>query len=131
MKQNSETYTISELASQLDISPSAIRFYEDKGLISPARSAGNQRYYTRQDRGRLRLILRGKRFGASLDEIAEMVGPVRDHVNEKRQIDKSLYYIEKRCTELQEQKKEILVYEKDLLALKKKLKARLKEISEV
>ena len=59
-----------------------------------------------------------------------MVGPVRDHVNEKRQIDRSLYYIEKRYSELQEQKKEILVYEKDLLALKKKLKARLKDIPE-
>ena len=68
------TFTISELAAQLDISPRTIRFYEKKGLISPRRTPGNQRVYTPKDRARLKLILRGKRFGFSLDEIAEMNG---------------------------------------------------------
>ncbi len=124
-----ETFTISELASQLDISPSAIRFYEEKGLISPARSAGNQRVYTKQNRARLKLILRGKRFGASLEEIAEMIGPPIGEINEAKQIERSLYYIDKRFKELQNQKKEIVVFEKELLMLKKKLLSRLKEIN--
>lgn len=123
-----ETFTISELATELDISPSAIRFYEEKGLLLPRRTSGNQRVYTRQDRARLKLILRGKRFGAALDEIAEMVGPANKEINEEKQIERSLYYIDKRYRELQEQKKEIVVYEKELLALKKKLLQRLKEI---
>ncbi len=125
-----ETFTISELATELDISPSAIRFYEEKGLISPARTSGNQRLYTKHDRGRLKLILRGKRFGASLAEIAEMVGPAENEISEKQQIEKSMYYIDRRFEELQEQKKEIVIYEEDLIALKRKLRERLKSISE-
>jgi DNA-binding transcriptional MerR regulator len=124
-----ESFTISELAAELDISPSAIRFYEDKGLISPARTSGNQRLYTRHDRGRLKLILRGKRFGASLAEIAEMVGPPDDELDETQQIERSIYYIDKRYNELQDQKKEILIYEKDLIALKKKLNERMRDLS--
>jgi len=130
MSDNSsrESFTISELAAELDISPSAIRFYEDKGLISPSRTSGNQRLYTKHDRGRLKLILRGKRFGASLAEIAEMVGPAENEISEKQQIEKSMHYIDRRFEELQDRKKEILIYEKDLIALKKKLQERLNSI---
>jgi len=63
-------YTISELAEELNATPRAIRFYEDKGLVSPQR-AGTTRVYTHRDRGRLILILRGKRLGFSLREIRE------------------------------------------------------------
>ena len=123
-----DTYTISELAAELEISTSTIRFYEEKGLLSPARTRGNQRFYTHRERGRLKLILRGKRFGASLDEIAEMVGMADADYNERRQIEKSLYYLEKNYNEIQEHKKEIRLFEKDLLSLKKMLADRLGEI---
>ena len=123
-----DTYTISELAAELEISTSTIRFYEEKGLLSPARTRGNQRFYTHRERGRLKLILRGKRFGASLDEIAEMVGMADADYNERRQIEKSLYYLEKKYNEIQEHKKEIRLFEKDLLSLKKMLTDRLGEI---
>ena len=123
-----DTYTISQLAAELEISPSTIRFYEEKGLLSPARTGGNQRFYTNRERGRLKLILRGKRFGASLDEIAEMIGMADAEYNEKQQIEKSLYYLEKKYNEIQEHKKEIKLFENDLLSLKKMLKERLKEI---
>lgn len=128
MKNMEKTFTISELAAELEISPSTIRFYEDKGLLSPARTRGNQRFYTQRERGRLKLILRGKRFGATLDEIAEMVGMADAGYNEKKQIEKSLYYLEKKYNEIQEHKKELKLFEKDLLALKKMLLGRLKEI---
>lgn len=123
-----ENFTISELAAQLDISPSAIRFYEEKGLISPARSSGNQRLYSRHDRGRLKLILRGKRFGASLEEIAEMVGPADAEINEREQIERSIYYIDRGRVQLNDRKKEIVIFERDLIALKKKLLGRLSKI---
>jgi len=93
-------YTISELASELDISTSTIRFYEDKGLISPERTPGNQRTYTKKDRARLKLILRGKRFGASLSEIAEMIGLADSGITELDQIEKSLYYLKKNTAKL-------------------------------
>lgn len=124
-----DTYTISELASELDISPSSIRFYEDKGLLLPQRSTGNQRIYTHRDRGRLKLILRGKRFGATLDEIAEMVGRADADVNEKKQIETSLFYLEKKLTELENHKKELKLFERDLAELRKKLSERLHQLN--
>lgn len=66
-------YTIGELAGELDVTTRAIRFYEAKGLIAPARR-GVARSYTRRDRARLKLILRGKNLGFSLEEIAEYLG---------------------------------------------------------
>lgn len=127
---NSEKYTISELAAEFDISPSTIRFYEEKGLLVPERSQGNQRVYSQKHRGRLKLILRGKRFGATLDEIAEMIGMADADVSEVEQIDKSLYYINKKFEEIQIHKNEIKLFEEDLLALKEKLVHRKDELSE-
>jgi DNA-binding transcriptional MerR regulator len=66
------TYTISELATEFDITPRAIRFYADQGLLSPTRS-GNSRVYTHRERTRLKLTLRGKRLGLSLQEIKDLV----------------------------------------------------------
>ena len=63
-------YSVSELATELGVTARALRFYEDKGLISPQR-AGNTRVYTYRDRGRLMLILRGKRLGFSLREVRD------------------------------------------------------------
>jgi DNA-binding transcriptional MerR regulator len=66
------TYTITELAHEFDVTPRAIRFYEDVGLLTPARS-GRNRVYTQRDRTRLKLTLRGKRLGLSLQEIKQLV----------------------------------------------------------
>lgn len=66
------TYTISELSREFDITPRTIRFYEDQGLLTPARQ-GRNRVYSRADRTRLKLALRGKRLGLSLAEIKEIL----------------------------------------------------------
>lgn len=66
------TFTITELAQEFDITPRAIRFYEDMGLIEPGR-AGRNRVYSLRDRTRLKLTLRGKRLGLSLLEIKQLV----------------------------------------------------------
>jgi len=65
-------YTITELAAEFDITPRAIRFYEDVGLIEPDRE-GRNRVYNQRDRTRLKLTLRGKRLGLSLQEIKGLV----------------------------------------------------------
>ena len=65
-------YTITELAAEFDITPRAIRFYEDMGLLEPSRS-GRNRVYTHRDRTRLKLTLRGKRLGLSLQEVKQLV----------------------------------------------------------
>ena len=65
-----QLYTVTELAEELGVTARALRFYEDKGLVRPQR-AGNNRVYTRRERGRLALVLRGKRLGFSLREVGE------------------------------------------------------------
>jgi len=65
-------FTITELASEFDITARAIRFYEDMGLLNPARE-GRNRVYTHRDRTRLKLTLRGKRLGLALQEIKQLV----------------------------------------------------------
>ena len=61
-------YTVTELAAELGVTARAIRFYEDKGLLSPSR-AGATRIYTHRERARMMLILRGKRLGFTLRDI--------------------------------------------------------------
>ncbi len=65
-------YSITELAAEFDVTPRAIRFYEDVGLLTPER-AGRNRVYTHADRTRLKLTLRGKRLGLALSEIKQLV----------------------------------------------------------
>lgn len=67
-----ETYTITDLATEFAITPRTLRFYEDKGLLAPERR-GSARIYSRRDRARLKLILRGKRIGFSLAEVQDMI----------------------------------------------------------
>ena len=67
-----ENWIIAELAKEFDVTTRTIRFYEDKGLISPER-VGQRRVYHPRDRVRLQLIMRGKRLGFSLDEIQKMI----------------------------------------------------------
>jgi DNA-binding transcriptional MerR regulator len=121
-------YSISELAAQFDISPRSIRFYEEKGLISPKRSTGNQRIYTKRDRARLKLILRGKRFGYSLDEIAEMIGMTDADISEVTQIERSLAYGERKLKEIRKQIEELELLEQDILSVREKLRKRLEEL---
>lgn len=71
-EKNRETYTISDLSEEFSVTPRALRFYEDEGLISPERH-GLARVYTKRDRARLAWILRAKRVGFSLADVREMI----------------------------------------------------------
>jgi DNA-binding transcriptional MerR regulator len=68
-------FSITELSREFDVTPRAIRFYEDEGLLAPTREGaqGRVRVYSQRDRTRLKLTLRGKRLGLSLSEIRELV----------------------------------------------------------
>ena len=72
LRPQAQSYTITELAAEFDVTARAIRFYEDVGLLTPQR-AGRNRVYTQRDRTRLKLTLRGKRLGLSLLEIKQLV----------------------------------------------------------
>ena len=71
----SATYTITDLAREFEVTPRAIRFYEDQGLLSPDREgpSGRKRVYNGRERTRLKLTLRGKRLGLTLSEIREIL----------------------------------------------------------
>lgn len=64
--------TIGQMCAEFDVTPRTLRFYEAKELLSPVRE-GSKRLFTRRDRARLKLILRGKRFGFSLEEIRQLL----------------------------------------------------------
>lgn len=68
-----QPWTISDLASDLGVTTRTLRFYEAEGLIEPNRGPGRTRTYSRRERTRMQLILRGKRFGMTLTEIAEII----------------------------------------------------------
>ena len=121
-------YIISDLATEFDISSRTIRFYEEKRLISPQRTKGNQRIYDKRDRARLKLILRGKRFGYSLDEIAEMIGMTDLNMSEVEQIEKSLDYAKKKLAEIRDRIKDLELLEEDLLSVKAKFYKRLDQL---
>src|SRR5216683_2986384 len=72
METERAEFSISELAREFDVTPRAIRFYEDQGLLAPRRD-GQRRIYTPRDRTRLKLTLRGKRLGLTLAEIRELI----------------------------------------------------------
>ncbi|MFL5257520.1 MAG: MerR family transcriptional regulator [Rhodopila sp.] len=78
-------YTVTELAKQLGMTPRAIRFYEDKGLITPQR-VGTTRVFSARDRARMILILRGKRLGFSLSEIREYLNLYDADVTQQAQL---------------------------------------------
>ena len=67
-----ETITIREMCDIFEVTPRTLRFYESKELLSPARE-GQKRLFSKRDRARLKLILRGKRFGFSLEEIRQLL----------------------------------------------------------
>ncbi len=124
------TYTISQIAEELDISTRTLRFYEEKGLITPERTAGNQRIYTPRNKARVKLILRGKRFGFSMDEITEMIGMSNLETNEIQQIEKSLKFGDARLRDIEERKNELVLLEQDILATREKLIKRLGELKQ-
>lgn len=99
------TYTIAELAREFALTPRAIRYYEDQGLIAPAR-AGVQRVYTRRDRIRLKLTLRGKRLGLSLAEIRELID-MYDTAPESTQLARLLEVLARQRAKLEQQREDI------------------------
>ena len=123
-----QTFTISDLAAECDISPRTIRFYEEKGLLQPQRTPTNQRIYSTRDRARLKLILRGKRLGFSLYQIAEMIGMATVDMDERQQIEKSIAYGMEKLEEIKQKQEELAMLEQDLLGMHEKLQRRLHDL---
>src|SRR3954453_3567295 len=120
------TYTISDLAREFDLTTRAIRFYEDMGLLQPARSGpgGRNSIYSRRDRSRLKLTLRAKRLGLSLTEakdIIDMYDSPRDTGPQLRKflaiLAQHRQQMEDQLAELQANLDEVRTHEKEARAL--------------
>ncbi len=111
-----EEYSISELAAEFGITPRAIRYYEEVDLITPYRnSKTTQRMYTRRDRARLKLILRGKRFGFPLSEIKEMIELYDVDPTTKEQLKRTVAYGDRRVAEINEMIHELEEIKEEIL----------------
>ena len=101
-----ELYSVNQLAEELGVTPRTIRFYESKGLVAPQR-AGNARVFTRRDRARLLLVLRGKRLGFSLDEIREYLDLYAADRGKTSQLKVLLEHTQRRIHELESQRRDL------------------------
>ena len=101
-----QTFTITNLAGEFGITTRAIRFYEDKDLLRPARD-GMNRVYSRRDRARLQLILRGKRLGFSLADIKEMLDLYNVEDGQREQLKYTLGKAHERLEVLAQQRRDI------------------------
>ena len=100
------TYSIAELSREFDITPRTIRHYEDQGLLFPTR-AGLQRVYTKRDRTRLKLTLRGKRLGLSLAEVKDLIDMYDTARDESTQLTRFLDVLAARRALLEQQREDI------------------------
>lgn len=98
----SQTYSISDLSRELDITTRAIRFYEEQGLLSPERR-GLERIYSARDKVTLKLILRGKRIGFSLAECRELIELYDPTGGNLKQLNSMLGKIAERRAQLEQQ----------------------------
>jgi len=104
----SESYTISDLAKEFGITTRTLRFYEDQGILSPARE-GTSRLFSHRDRVRLKLTLRGKRLGFTLADIKDLFDLYDLARDEKKQLREFLARLERRRGLLEQQQEDIAV----------------------
>lgn len=99
------TYTITELAREFDVTPRAIRFYEDQGLLAPRRTGAGarQRVYSSRDRTRLLLTLRGKRLGLTLSDIKDLLDMYDSPADTVPQLTRFLSVLARHRSTLQQQ----------------------------
>jgi len=101
-----KTYTISDLAKEFGVTTRTIRFYEEKGLVTPLRE-GQKRLYSPADRVRIKLILRGKRIGMTLQECVDFIDMYDPGHNNDDQLNSLIDDVKHRREKLQQQKKDI------------------------
>jgi|TARA_R110002072_G_scaffold49863_29_gene135086 DNA-binding transcriptional MerR regulator len=122
-----ELYTVTELAKELGVTARAVRLYEDKGLITPRR-VGTTRVYSRRDRARLILILRGKRLGFSLKEIGHWLALYATDNMQRDQMCKLRDLVDQRLAALRQQQQDLCETIQELESIEQQVAAHLKAL---
>jgi len=125
METERAEFSISELAREFDVTPRAIRFYEDQGLLAPRR-VGQRRIYTPRDRTRLKLTLRGKRLGLTLSEIRELIDMYEPGRDARPQLQRFLAVLEEHKASLLQQRADIEAQLSEIQAFESRVKKQLK-----
>ena len=102
----SDLMTISDMCTAFDVTPRTLRFYEAKELLSPVR-VGTRRLFTRRDRARLTLILRGKRFGFSLEDIRQLLDLYDRDGSQETQLTRTYDVARARLAQMEQQRTEL------------------------
>ncbi len=124
-----KTYSISELARELDVTTRTIRFYEEQGMLLPTRR-GQERIYTAKDRVALKLILRGKRIGFSLAECKTLIELYDPQGDNRNQLEIMLGKIAERRLQLEQQLLDIEQMQLELDTAEERCRAALQGIPE-
>ncbi len=103
---NDDLMTIRQMCDAFDVTPRTLRFYESKELVSPIRN-GQKRLYDKRDRARLTLILRGKRFGFSLEAIRQLLDLYYIGDQQVTQMEQTYQLANQRLAELERQREEL------------------------
>jgi DNA-binding transcriptional MerR regulator len=125
METERAEFSISELAREFDVTPRAIRFYEDQGLLAPRRE-GQRRVYSPRDRTRLKLTLRGKRLGLTLSEIRDLIDMYEPGRDERPQLERFLAVLELHKASLLQQQADLEAQLSEIQAFEKKVRRQLK-----
>ena len=121
-----KSYTIRDLASEFDITTRTIRFYEEKGYLNPRRN-GTRRIYSPAERTSLRLILRGKRLGLSLEETAEMIRMYGSPGGNRKQLERFLVHLAEKRVELERKRTDLEKMLDDLQSVEDKAQVALSQ----
>ena len=124
-----QTFSISELAKEFDITTRSIRFYEDQGLVTPKRQ-GQTRIYSKRDKVRLKLILRGKRLGFTLAETGRLFELYDADKSSATQLKIMLELIDNKKAHLEQQMDDIKVVLMELVTAERRCRDTLKNLDD-
>lgn len=123
-------YTISEVASNFDVSNRTLRYYEEVGLLKPKRSESGQRQYSKKEITQLQLIFRGKKYGFQLDEIKEMILLFEEDPSGKEQLKRTIKYGENKINEVTERIDELVGVRREMEQLVSDFQQNLRKMGE-
>lgn len=123
-----KTYSIAELAEEFGTTTRAIRYYEELGLLEPKRTEGGRRIFSSKERGRLKLIFRGKKYGFQLEEIREMIQLFDLDRSGKKQLQRTIEYGADKIEEVTNRIDELIQIRSEMESLLKEFQAKLNEL---
>ncbi|MYL34021.1 MerR family transcriptional regulator [Pontibacillus yanchengensis] len=123
-----ETYTITQLAQEFNITSRTIRYYEELGLISPARSENGRRVFTKKEKTLLFLIFRGKKYGFQLEEIKDMLHLFDHDPSGRKQLERTIEYGEKKIMEVTDRIVELTEMRDEMVRVTGEFRVKLTEL---